>query len=360
MGTRLTGQLSPNESVQSPRVSPTNDVWTTMSEVINDWGLGEADLWERLILRQDELLKTGAIQAHLFQQLNFGARCTCIKEETGQVNQRCPSCYGALFTGGYERFGFQTIYFTGDSASIGGVRREGRMGALVVDPPTLTNITLLKKFPDHAVIAEGATTGIIMSPVFQITNNFAFSGFRLDGFDGLRQLTQNNILVEFTTDGGTTWRNISDNSCFNNPAFNVQFRVTLTRAKATDPSPFFQILRVRFQMQKNPIVLISKKTFPEQRVLESFGVRIGAPGITWWTTPSLGIPGGDKIFVQENDVFELIQGQYQKEDPASEEFPVSGRFKPTNVTYVEPQGKFLSQRFNIRLLQIDEPGNAIF
>lgn len=362
MATKLCGQLDPNGVIQSPHMSPSKDVWITMSEVIEEWGLGEKDLWERLVSRHEELLKTGAVQANLYQQLNFGAPCTCKKDETKQVNQRCPICYGALFDGGYERLGFNTIYVTGATASIGGVRRDGLMGASVASIPTLTNITILKKFPDHAVISDGFTSGTILSPVFQVTKNFGFNGFKLDAFDGLRNLSQNNIKVEFTTDSGVTWKNIVDHVdvCLSDPAFNIQFRITLTRASATDPSPFFQILRVRFKMQQNTVVLVSKKTFPEQRVLESFGVRVGADGITWWTTPNMGILGGEDVFIQENDIFEVIQGHYKEQLPTDSEYPLSGRFKPSNVSYVEPFGRFLSQRFSIRLLQQDEPGNSVF
>ena len=108
------------------------------------------------------------------------------------------------------------------------------------------------------------------------------------------------------------------------------------------------------------LVLISKRSFPEQRWLETFGVRVKLDGVTWWTTPNLGVVGQKAVLVQEDDLFEIQEGAYKPQSKDEEEFPVSGRFKPTNVTYVEPRGRFLSQRFNIRMLQRDEPELSVF
>lgn len=361
MSTRLTGQIDPNTRITSIRQSPTDDVWNTIPEVIGDWGLGQADLWARVVTRHDEVLKTGAVEAVLFHQLNFGVHCTCKKSETGQVNQRCAVCYGSLFVGGFEKSGYNTIFLAPSSTSIGGATQEGLIGSTAVDNPTLTNVVVKAKLPDQAELAEGATSGTILSPVFQITSNLGFIAPQLVGADGLRVLTTTGILVEYTADNGTTWINLltGDTTPLSEPAVNVQFRVTLSRAKPTDPSPFFQLLRARFQMNIQPRVLISKKSFPEQRVLESFGVRISETGITWWTTPSLGRLDGTETFIQENDIFEITSGHYKKQN-GEEEYPLSGRYKPSNVTYVEPFNRFLSQRFNIRLLQTDEPGNKVF
>jgi hypothetical protein len=201
--------------------------------------------------------------------------------------------------------------------------------------------------------------------VYRVTGNFGFSGFLTSAQDSLRLqsgvVTQNNIKVEYTVDGGVNWFDIKgDTTLLSEPALEIQFRITLTRATAKDPSPFFLIFRARFQMQMQTKVLISKRSFPEQRWLETFGVRVKLDGITWWTTPNLGIPDQKATLVQEDDLFEIEVGAYQPQSKDEEEYPVSGRFKPTNVTYVEPKGRFLSQRFNIRMFQRDEPEVSVF
>ena len=370
MATRRAGEIDPNSIVQSPRQSPSGDVWTPINDVIGDWSLGSRDLWARLVNRHEEILRTGAITCNLFQQLNFGVPCTCRKDETGQINMRCRSCFGASFIGGFEKFGFNTIFVGPTDTSIGGVIDNGVLGGTTGGTddsgPTLTNLVVKHKLPDQLEIADGFTTGTLVSPAFQITGNLGYNSSQLSGHDvspvGRPLPTANNFLVEFTIDGGTTWTNLftGDTSLLNAPALIVRYRVTLTREKVSDPSPIFILLRSRFQTARVTNILISKRTFPEQRVLESFGVRVGADGITWWTTPSMGLGDGSEHAIQENDVFEIVSGRYKREPPTQEEYPDSGRFKPSNVTYVEPFGRFLSQRFNIRLVQTDEPEEDIF
>lgn len=352
-----------------PAREPTsNDVWAPMTDVIDDWGLGEDDLWGRLVGRQEELLTVGGVHCNLYQQFNYGVRCTCQKDETKQVTQRCKMCFGTLFMGGYEKFGHTSVII-GPAASSVSVRRgdatpeasfTGAVGGTEGDGPELHDLVLQNKFPDQLVIADGKLSGYFLSPKFQLTCNLAFSEWLLIAQDGIRKLTQDQFLVEFSIDGGSTFHPMSDLDCLSNPSFVLQIRVTLTRAAVTDTSPYFQQVRFRFQTSQKTQIVISKKTFPEQRVLESFGVRVGMDGITWWTTPSMGLADGTKTYIQENDIFEILEGRYQKEPPSLEEYPDSGRFKPSNVSYVEPKGKFLSQRFNIRHLNIDEPGNKVF
>lgn len=344
MATRFDGQIDPNANMRSGNQAQSNDVWVSQSSVIDEWGLGEEDLWVRLVDRHNEILTTGGIPAILWQQIENGLPCTDRKTETGQGDSRCPVCYGAGFVGGYEKFGFSTIVIAANSPDL-----------------TLSDIVIREKQPSQFEIAEGKTTGTVLTPVFQVTDSFGFDGSLISGYDGLRHLTQDNILVEYSIDGSEDWFNLAtDTDGLSEPAFNIQFRLTLKRDTIKDPSPFVKCWRARFQMKRETKVLISKRSFPEQRWLESFGVRVKLDGITWWTTPNLGIPGQPAILIQEDDLFEIETGIYQPQSKDEEEFPISGRFKPTNVTYVEPKGRFLSQRFSIRMLQRDEPEVQVF
>lgn len=344
MATRLDGQIDINARVRQVNEARSNDVWVSQTSVIDEWGLGEEDLWARLVDRHNELLHTGGVQAFLWQQIENGLPCTCNKEETGQVNSRCAVCNGVGFVGGYEKFGFSTIFIAANTPGL-----------------VLNDLVIAKVSPWQLEIAPGKTTGTALSAVYQVTENFGFSGSLVSGQDSIRApFTQNGIKVEYTVNGGTDWFDITNTDPLSEPALNVQFRITLSRNSEKDKSPFFQILRARFQMLMDTLVLISKRSFPEQRWLETFGVRVKLDGVTWWTTPNLGIVGQEAVLVQEDDLFEIQEGAYKPQSKDEEEFPVSGRFKPTNVTYVEPRGRFLSQRFNIRMLQRDEPELAVF
>ena len=345
MATKVGGQLGLNNPIRQVGTSQSNDVWVSQEQVVEEWGLGEESLWARLVDRQNEILTTGGIACNLWRTLDTGLACTCRKSETSQPNARCQVCYGTGFVGGFEKFGFSTIFIAANTPNL-----------------TLSDIIVAQKQPDQFEIAPGKTTGTILTPRFQITRNFKYVKSLIYGFDGLRVQTRNGILVEYTSDGGTTFTELlaGDTTPLSEPALNVQFRIRLSRGTIDDPSPYFQILRARWQMEAVTEILVSKKSFPEQRWLESFGVRVKMDGITWWTTPNLGIPGHAPIVLEEDDLFEITEGAFKPQTLGDEEFPVSGRFKPTNVTTVEPRGRFLSQRFNVRMLQRDEPAVQVF
>jgi hypothetical protein len=104
---------------------------------------------------------------------------------------------------------------------------------------------------------------------------------------------------------------------------------------------------------------ISKAPFIDKRLLESFGVRTELGSTDWWTTPSVGRADGSQIFIRERDFIEVETGFYQN-DIDNNIYPISGRFKPSQVLYVEPQGVFTSQRIQLRPLQANEPENGVF
>lgn len=346
MGTRVGGQILPISILKQERESPSNDVWVEHNAVISDWGLGQDDLWERVIRRSEQVLLTGSIECEYFPQLNAGRTCTCRKEETGQADTRCPICYGSSIIGGFEKYGYDTIFLDSTDPDI---QLDGLKARTTIRPFALE-------------LEQGVLEGTAISAKYEIRNSMGFTAFKLDGKDGPRLITQNNIIVEYQIEGCETWRPITDSEPLNEVNFIVRFRVTLKRSSTNDPSPTFQIVRIRFQSSRFVTIKITKATFPEQRLLESFGVQVSATGITWWTSPYGGNPdSGVKFFLEENDLFEIIEGRYKESPPGTEDYPLSGRYKPTNVAYVEPHAKFISQRFQIlRILQKDEPGESVF
>lgn len=344
MATRYCGQIDPNSQIIDPKNSRSADVWAPMDAVISDWGLGNDDLWARLVLRHEELLATSGVKAQLWEQYGSGTLCTCIKPETGQVNQRCPSCWGSRFIGGYEKFGFCTINIAASNSSL-----------------VITNGVVKQLFPDRVEIASGQTSASILTPKYAITQSFGFAGFLLSGYDNQRAITKDNFTIEYTVDGGASFINIEDDTTLlNEPSFVVQFKITMTRPNAQALSPFLEIFRARWQKQKQVDILISKNAFPDQRLLESFGVQVQESNVSWWTTPNLGIKNGKEVRIEENDFFEIIEGGFVKQTTVTDEFPRSGRYKPANVTFIEPSARFLSQRFAIRPLQPDEPSSGVF
>lgn len=347
MGTRFGDSVNPNLTknvgVRSVGQAATPDVWVSQDAVIQQWGFAKDDLWARLIDRHNELLNTGGVKAQLWLQHDTGEPCPCIKPETGQVDQRCRLCYGVRFVGGYEKYGHDTLLLWSGTPGL-----------------TLTNVTASPSKRDRPlVLVDGANTGTVLSPMYNVTNSFGYSGFDLVAQNSLRDVSSSGITVEYTLDGSTFFNLATTTTGLNDPAIKIQFRLTLTRP-AGALSPFVTAFRSRWECLRDTQIIVSKKMFPEQRLLESFGVQVNLAGITWWTTPTLGVPDGPIQKIGEDDFFEIQEGFYEPQTAANDEFPSSGRFKPANVQFVEPNGRFLSQRFNIRNLQKDEPAISVF
>jgi hypothetical protein len=341
MATRLDGETTPNTLPAGPQGAPTGDVWIEQRDVITQWGLGDGiDLWDRLEKRSEEVLLTGGLQANYWQALVKGRPCPCIKSETQQPDNRCPVCYGTRFVGGYERYGFATLVF---DASF---------------PGWLTGLAInTQSIPPVLQLPIGSLQGTAETGDYMVTSNLGFVGSVVVARDGARKATQNNVLVEVSTDGGETWGLPDDR--LQEPTLMVRFRVTLSRPDTQTESPQFTVLRARFQQQPQTTIRFSKKIFPDQRFLETIGVQVKLDGMTFWTTATAGNPGGPILRVSEQDFLEILEGFYIPAE-AGVPYGVSGRFKPANVALSEPAGRLLSQRWNIRPLQKTEIQSTVF
>jgi len=346
VATKLSDQLT-TQTIRQINQARSNDVWIDQNSVIGEWGLGQKNLWDRLIQRSNEVLVTGGLSCMLWRQDNSGPPCTSVKSETGQSFARCPVCFGTGIVGGYERFGYETLNLVPNANNV-----------------ILDNIVVKDKQPIQAELAPGQDIGTITFPLFQITKSYGFDSFRVAGQDGIRLLSKNALLIEYSVDGGNTYFDINHSDVLNEPSFVVRFRVTIQRL-SPDMNPYFQMLQVRFQMMRDSKIYISRRWFPEQNFLESFGVRVTSPGLHWWTTSTLGnLSITEPIRLRDNDIFDFEQGSYNTVNPVDSRFSpdadIVGRFEPTNVQYIEPLGNLISQRFDARIIQKDEPIIAVF
>lgn len=252
-------------------------------------------------LLQDKLLTRGQ-PAHLYLPVTTGTVCTC-RKDTNQVNDRpCPQCYGTGFVPGYARFLHETLFFTASqvssltitgqtlsppvvtstgvfapsvvgvaqgvsapawslSTSVGapGIASAGSLFASPINStsvfaPSVTtnmvmfnNITLERQFkPNYVMLAEGATTGFLQTAAIPYDNP---DGAVWEAHsDGYLRVAGNTITVEYSFDGGAAFFPLADIASANPPptgAGTLIFRVTLTRASATDRSPFWGAVRAR-------------------------------------------------------------------------------------------------------------------
>lgn len=153
-------------------------------------------------------------------------QCTCVKETKDTADMRCFSCHGCKFAPGYWRFQYETLFW--DVAEW--------------ESFTLTDVEVYTKVKAHKLqLVDGATTGTIETTdkpysnlLYDVwTNNI--TGFRVEDTD--------EIDVEFSTDQGATWANLSTLAV--GGVGTIRLRITLSRVSASTDSPQFQIARIR-------------------------------------------------------------------------------------------------------------------
>jgi hypothetical protein len=156
--------------------------------------------------------------------------CTCDKNTRPGSDYKCLSCYGMRFVPGYLRFLHETIFFS--SAEAGSF--------------TLTNCevdTSIK--PNRIRLTSTAVTGTV------VTTDKPFDNAVKETWDQqvavFRKTATDTIVVEFSTDGGVTYTDISLLNGPKQPTGTglIRFRVTLTRVALTTDSPDFEVLRIR-------------------------------------------------------------------------------------------------------------------
>lgn len=184
-------------------------------------------------LLQDKLLTRG-VPAWLYLPVTATtpgvATCTCVKD-TNRANDRpCNECYGIGLVPGYTRAMHETVFF----------------GASEVGTFTLASTFVDQRIKPHRILlSAGATSGTIETPDKTYTNTD--SDAWETGLDAFIRDSGNTVTAEFSTDFGGTWTDVADINTTNTPvgSGSIRFRITLTRAAATDRSPAFEIIRAR-------------------------------------------------------------------------------------------------------------------
>lgn len=178
--------------------------------------------------------------------------CTCVKN-TGETAQRlCPSCYGVSLVPGLLKFGHQTIYFD------------------VAEHTTFTLTNVIRETttkPNMFEIADGFVSGTIETPdkVFTNPNN---DDWEYESQFDLKR-TGNSVTVEFSTDSGLNFFDISTINGVNKPtgiSGSIRLRITLNRNTISDRSPRYEITRIRRVESENAnqmLIASRRGTFKE-------------------------------------------------------------------------------------------------
>lgn len=200
------------------------------------------------VMHQDKLIARGrwvGLYLPVTSTTTGVVACTCVKDTTQAAETSCLSCYGTKFAPGFLKFLHHTQFWSSaEHASF-----------------ALSNTSILTTRKAHAIVlSPGQVSGTVT------TQDKAFSN--VAGLDyslqliAYRRSVGATLTLEFSTNAGGTWTPVA---LTDQPegytgtilgvgltgTGNVRFRLTMTRAAATDPSPAFEILRVRRVASEN-------------------------------------------------------------------------------------------------------------
>jgi len=164
-------------------------------------------------------------------------QCTCVKSTTDSAQRNCDSCYGSKYIPGYQKFMHQTVWFA-----------SAEYASFTLSSVTISTTTK----PNLLQLSAGATTGTITTNAKAFTNPPASPANWEVRVDSFIRTTGSAVTVEFSTNG-TDYYDVSLINGVHRPigTGTVRFRVTLTRASASDASPSFEILRMRRPATEN-------------------------------------------------------------------------------------------------------------
>lgn len=196
------------------------------------------------VLLQDKLITRGRfVDLYVPVSSNTAGvvQCSCVKETNSTADKTCLSCHGTRYAPGFLKFLTETIFFdVAENANF-----------------TLSNTELYTGHkPNQIVLSSGQTSGTVETSDKSFTNpNDLDWDLRMQAFN---RASGNSISIEFSTDSGMSWSPIitlnkagssdilgSISGASLSGSGNIRFRITLSRANATDLSPTFQIVRVR-------------------------------------------------------------------------------------------------------------------
>lgn len=263
--------------------------------------------------------------------------CSCVVQESQQPDNKCLTCNGTAKIGGYREFGYNYIV----AASIS--------SETVLFTNTVLN-TEVK--PNRVLLAPGVKEGFVETSDFVINNIHVYPlEYHLDRF--LRE-DGTSVDFEYSLDKGVTWKGSWQLSQEFIGAGTIRFRIKLARASASSKSPAFEVLRLRHKTIATPEIKILKGMPGVKLSRTAYGLTLETAGQKWWTMPlqffdsSIAANSADDRIEQASFV-EFLEGA------------LSGvRFKLVDQEYSDPQGVFVTQRFNVRRLQPQEIEYQVF
>lgn len=285
--------------------------------------------------------------------------CSCRKKTSESADRTCVTCYGTSYAPGYVRMLSATYALSSSEYAV----QEGFTPAAL--PVGLAVNTDLK--PNRLVLADGALTG-------SITRTWQFSNPDLQPWEtSLGAYTPPSpgtaaVNVEFSTDGGATWLGAPPDPA---PSGVLGVRVTLSRAAAGDPSPIFEVFRLRhirsedqspdllaYRNEERPAgAILVLRPWNQQKTAQDAerGLLVQHPGMMSWTAPLSAfdqrvLPDTPQAALPQDDCpmppfLQLAYGIREGQ-----------RYALNDIAYSEETLRLTKQRFNERRIQ---PGEVL-
>lgn len=299
-----------------------------------------ANLWQNVHpLPYDDILQPGTLP------------CTCLKKSGEHADRRCYQCHGIGFVPGYAKFGYGTLYKAAISAG------------LITNGVVLN--TVLK--PHRWELLPGVLSGTIETAAIPFVRP-PVGGTWEARSDGAVRHPDSDLRTEVSVNGGPYFP-LAALPGLDPMAGSLRFRMTLERANAAIPSPFWEIVRARFPYiavkgRLGPWILILKTVSQNKITQDPRGNLIDSSGNRFWTKPlsffnchvkpqadiNSKVPQGN--FVRDQAFIEFIDGV--------QDGPVPDRWSLVNYTYDDPLGYFTRQYFDCRLQQEKEYTSLVF
>jgi len=307
---------------------------------------------EKMIRANQQHLTATGYFAWLYQSIERNNLCSCVNAQSGQASDnKCYTCYGTARIGGYERYGFDTQFFSSSD----------------LDELTLVNVEQnLKRTPKRLKLKTGETSGTIVSEKFRVENpllapfSFRFNAYTPDSQNSMK-------LVEFAINDEVSWRDIDELSNLKMHYGDLRFKVTLTRIGSTIQSPEFEIFRFHYQNNREAMLKISRGTGSRRKDSQNWGETETEGGLRFWIGPKPLIRGFLEPLNEDGSgiVSELARTESTKKgvDPFFEILTGTRkgeRYLILTVARSEPLARLISQRMTVRLLQVDEIFYRVF
>lgn len=338
------------------------------------WGRSPAkiiDSYQKIehirVLLQDKLIARGR-PAQLWRpvdELTPGTiQCTCVKNTNDVAQRLCPSCYGVGLVPGVLKFNNQTIFFD------------------IAEHTTFTLVNTLRDTvtkPHMFEISSGQLSGTIETPDKTFTNPDDVD-WEVESQIDLK-VAGNTVLVEFSTDGGTNFFDISLINGANKPTGttgNIRLRITLTRGSTSDRSPRYEITRIRRVESENynnyvidarrgtfaesaagDILILPTWTIKEIALGASVGHQIEDRDHRMWTSPLDFFDLTIGINTPDARIFDVSEGPHPMIE-YSTGTEAGRRYALVRLSASEDMGPFTHQAFTERRSQRNEAYRLIF